>query len=79
MIFGGARINKQDHPNDVEAGMEVDAKEVTSKSIQLVDLLRRFLGVQQRRAAAYERLRRYSQNNRFRTINEYGGRLEAPA
>ncbi|KAF3789616.1 hypothetical protein EJ110_NYTH17882 [Nymphaea thermarum] len=38
--------------------MEVDGKEIISTSTQLIDLLRRFLGVQQRRAAAYERLRR---------------------
>ncbi|KAF8403480.1 hypothetical protein HHK36_011584 [Tetracentron sinense] len=42
----------------IEEAMEVDIKENCSKSTKTLDLLRRFLGVQQRRAEAYAKLRR---------------------
>ena len=42
-----------------EEAMDVDG-DSTSKSAQLIDLLRGFLSIQQRRAEAYAKLRRYS-------------------
>ncbi|XP_010247157.1 PREDICTED: uncharacterized protein LOC104590267 [Nelumbo nucifera] len=42
----------------MEETMEVDGVESQSKSTKVVHLLRRFLGVQQRRAEAYTKLRR---------------------
>lgn len=48
---------------DLVEGMESMAvAERSSRSAKIIDLLRRFLGVQQRRAEAYAKLRRYPSN-----------------
>lgn len=48
---------------DLVEGMESMAvDERSSRSAKIIDLLRRFLGVQQRRAEAYAKLRRYPSN-----------------
>nr|DAD29287.1 TPA_asm: hypothetical protein HUJ06_030755 [Nelumbo nucifera] len=49
----------------MEETMEVDGVESQSKSTKVVHLLRRFLGVQQRRAEAYTKLRRYKHSTKI--------------
>lgn len=51
---------REDDESKGVSAMDVDR---SSRSAKLVDLLRRFLGVQQRRAEAYAKLRRYYQGS----------------
>ncbi|RWW04200.1 hypothetical protein GW17_00032586 [Ensete ventricosum] len=49
---------------DLVEGMEsMEVDDGSSRSAKIIDLLRRFLGVQQRRAEAYAKLRRYPSNH----------------